>query len=168
MLKEEALRLLEREGCSEDIITHVCVVSEHALAVARRINSNGGSVDAHVVEIGGLLHDVGRSKTNSVFHGIEGAKILRKYGADPVFIDICETHLGSGIDEEEAVRLGLPRKEYIPHTIEGRLIAYIDNRVIDGRLVGFEEALDQFKNKIKNKRSIERFIEMNEEFGEYL
>jgi uncharacterized protein len=121
-----------------------------------------------VVEIGGLLHDIGRSKTNSVFHGLEGAKILRKYHADPIFVDICENHLGSGIDEEEAVKLGLPEGEYIPQTREERLISYVDNRVIDGQLVSFEEALRHFKSKIKNESSIKRFIEMNEEFGDYL
>ena len=102
MLRKDALELLKKEGCSEDIIRHSVTVSENALKVAKKINDK---IDENVVEIGGLLHDIGRSKTNSVFHGIEGAKILKKYNIDPVFIDICKNHLGSGIEKEEAEKL---------------------------------------------------------------
>ncbi len=165
MLRKDALELLKKEGCSEDIIRHSVTVSENALKVAKKINDK---IDENVVEIGGLLHDIGRSKTNSVFHGIEGAKILEKYNIDPVFIDICKNHLGSGIEKEEAEKLGLPKGDYIPKTKEERLIAYIDNLVIEDKLVSFDDALENFKDRIKNERSVKRFLEMNEEFGKYL
>jgi uncharacterized protein len=165
MLRKDALELLKKEGCSEDIIRHSVTVSENALKVAKKINDK---IDENVVEIGGLLHDIGRSKTNSVFHGIEGAKILKKYNIDPVFIDICKNHLGSGIEKEEAEKLGLPKGDYIPKTKEERLIAYIDNLVIEDKLVSFDDALENFKDRIKNERSVKRFLEMNEEFGKYL
>jgi len=165
MLRKDALELLKKEGCSEDIIRHSVTVSENALKVAKKINDK---IDENVVEIGGLLHDIGRSKTNSVFHGIEGAKILKKYNIDPVFINICKNHLGSGIEKEEAEKLGLPKGDYIPKTKEERLIAYIDNLVIEDKLVSFDSALESFKDRIKNERSVKRFLEMNEEFGKYL
>jgi len=165
MLRKDALELLKKEGCSEDIIRHSVTVSENALKVAKKINDK---IDENVVEIGGLLHDIGRSKTNSVFHGIEGAKILEKYNIDPVFIDICKNHLGSGIEKEEAEKLGLPKGDYTPKTKEERLIAYIDNLVIEDKLVSFDSALENFKDRIKNERSVKRFLEMNEEFGKYL
>jgi len=165
MLRKDALELLKKEGCSEDIIRHSVTVSENALKVAKKINDR---IDENVVEIGGLLHDIGRSKTNSVFHGIEGAKILKKYNIDPVFIDICKNHLGSGIEKEEAEKLELPKGDYIPKTREERLIAYIDNLVIGDRFVSFDSALENFKDRIKNERSVKRFLEMNEEFGKYL
>jgi uncharacterized protein len=165
MLRKDALELLKKEGCSEDIIRHSVTVSENALKVAKKINDK---IDENVVGIGGLLHDIGRSKTNSVFHGIEGAKILKKYNIDPVFIDICKNHLGSGIEKEEAEKLGLPKGDYIPKTKEERLIAYIDNLVIEDKLVSFDDALENFKDRIKNERSVKRFLEMNEEFGKYL
>jgi len=165
MLRKNALELLKKEGCSEDIIRHSITVSENALKVAKKID-NG--IDENIVEIGGLLHDIGRSKINSVFHGIEGAKILEKYNIDPIFLDICKNHLGSGIEKDEAEKLGLPKKDYLPKTKEERLISYIDNRVIGDRLVSFDEALENFKSRIKNERSVKRFLEMNEEFGKYL
>ena len=165
MQRKDALELLKKEGCSEDIIRHSIVVSENALRAARKID-NG--IDENIVEIGGLLHDIGRSRTHSVFHGIEGAKILKKYNLDPVFLDICRNHLGSGIDREEARKLGLPEGDYIPKTKEERLIAYIDNRVIGDRFVSFDEAFESFRKKIKNERSIKRFLEMHKEFGRYI
>jgi len=165
MLRKDALELLKKEGCSEDIIRHSVTVSENALKVAKKINDK---IDENVVEIGGLLHDIGRSKTNSVFHGIEGAKILKRYNIDPVFIDICKNHLGSGIEKQEAEKLGLPKGDYIPKTKEERLIAYIDNLVIEDRLVSFDDALKNFKSRIKNQRSVKRFLEMHREFGKYL
>ncbi|MCK4247785.1 MAG: HD domain-containing protein [Methanomicrobia archaeon] len=165
MLRKDALTLLKKEGCSEEIIGHSIIVSENALKIAQRIN---GEIDENIVEIGGLLHDIGRGKTNSVFHGIEGAKILKRYNIDPAFVEICKNHLGSGIEKDEAEKLGLPKKDYLPKTKEERLIAYVDNLVIDGRFVSFDQALEHFKKKIKNERSIKRFLEMNEEFGGYL
>lgn len=168
MRKKEALKLLKEEGCSENVIKHVLMVSRNALRVARRVNENGGQMDERVVEIGGLLHDIGRSKTNSVLHGIEGARILKKHGVHPIFIEICENHLGAGIDKKEAEKLGLPKRDYLPKTKEGRLIAYIDNLVEDSKIISFNEALKDFKKKIKNEGSIRRFIKMNKEFGKYL
>jgi len=40
--------------------------------------------------------------------------------------------------------------------------------VIGDRFVSFDEAFESFRKKIKNERSIKRFLEMHEEFGRYI
>ncbi len=168
MRKKDALELLEREGCSEDVIRHVQTVSVHAVRIARRMNENAGNIDEHAVKIGALLHDIGRCETNSVFHGIEGAKILERYNVDPIYIRVCKNHLGAGIDKKEAEKLGLPRGNYLPQTKEEKLIAYVDNLVMDSKIVSFEQALEHFKDRIDNEKSIKRFLKMHQEFGGYV
>jgi len=69
-------------------------------------------VDKNLVEIGALLHDIGRTKTHGFKHALIGGKILRKRGFSERLAKICETHILGGLDLEDAKRFGLPMKEY--------------------------------------------------------
>ena len=77
--RDECLALLDSEGCSHDVIEHSKVVARLANAISSRADSYT-SVDSDLVESGALLHDIGRSRTHEISHGIEGAKILREKG----------------------------------------------------------------------------------------
>ncbi len=69
-----ALNLLKKEGASEKVIKHCIAVSECAVEIASKISKkNNIDVDLNLVETGGLLHDLGRSKTHGIAHGIAGA-----------------------------------------------------------------------------------------------
>ena len=121
-----------------------------ALEIARRLEKNGIKIDMEAIEMGALLHDVGRSKTHGIMHIIEGIKIARKYGLPEKVVSIIKRHAGAGIDEDEAVKLGLPRDDYTPRTIEEMVVAHADN------LVGYkyrmlEDAIREFKRKAGEK-----------------
>ncbi|MGZ4883487.1 MAG: HDIG domain-containing metalloprotein, partial [Halobacteriota archaeon] len=70
---QRALQLLKDSGCSDRLIRHVKAVSQYAVEVAKL----RGDADVALVRIGGLLHDIGRCKTNSIKHGVAGGKLLR-------------------------------------------------------------------------------------------
>jgi uncharacterized protein (TIGR00295 family) len=104
------------------------VVRDMAVNIARRTNA-----DLQLVEVGALLHDIGRAKTHGVMHAIAGAEIAEKLGLPRSICHIIERHVGAGIPQDEAVRLGLPPGEYVPVTMEEKIVAHADN-LVDGNV----------------------------------
>jgi uncharacterized protein len=74
--REQAIQLLRDNKCSPKVIKHCKAVAELALETAEKCKKNGLNVNLDLVEIGALLHDIGRSKTHSVHHAVVGAEIL--------------------------------------------------------------------------------------------
>lgn len=108
------IEILKKAGCSERVIEHCVAVCKKAVEIASKIDG----VDLELVRIGALLHDIGRSKTHGVEHGVVGGKIARELGFSDKIVRIIERHVGAGIPKEEAIKLGLPPKDYIPETLE--------------------------------------------------
>ena len=73
---EKCLKILSDSGCDKDVIKHCQVVSELAVRIAERISG----VDIELVQIGGLLHDLGRAKTHGIAHAVEGARLGKDLG----------------------------------------------------------------------------------------
>ena len=134
--------VLAAEGCSSDVIAHCLKVSETALSIADRVKI---VLDRELVRMGGLYHDIGRSRTHGIEHALKGVEIARRLGFPTVLINIIERHIGAGITASEAVRLGLPKKDYLPLTPEEKIVSYADNLVSGIREMPFYEALDRFK-----------------------
>jgi uncharacterized protein len=169
-LKEkEALDLLRKSGCSPGVIEHCRAVAAYAREIARDIrncarkNRAEMNIDIDLVYSGGLLHDIGRSKTHGISHAVEGAKIAIENGLDEKLINIIERHIGAGIPEEEAVALGLPAKDYIPSTLEEKIVAHADN-LMSGKGIGsIDELVAGLRKKQKDEKIIQRIIELNSE-----
>lgn len=138
--REECIGLLRKEGCQEEIIKHCLFVHEIAKKIGIKAHADLG-----LIETAALLHDIGRSKTNDVGHGVEGGKILRKLGLPEEIALIVERHVGAGIDEEEAEKLGLPKKSYIPITLEEKIVCHADNLVSHNRKQRIEEEIIRLK-----------------------
>jgi len=170
--KEFAMNLLKKEGASDDVIKHCIAVSNLAVEIAKKIEKKRKiNIDLRLVEIGGLLHDLGRSKTHTIKHGIEGAKILRSLNLssdeDKIFIEklarICERHIGAGIDKDEAIMLGLGEKDYLPETIEEKIVAHADNLIEGDKFCGIEKTIESFEKKLgKGHKAVKRIVELNE------
>ena len=125
---------------------HVTAVSKNAKGIAEKIKSNGYPIDVEFVEVAALLHDIGRCRTHGIMHGIEGAKIMQDIS--PEIARVCERHIGAGIDRKEAAALGLPPKDYLPETLEEKVIAHADNLVQGDKIVSIDEALKEFEGKL--------------------
>ena len=129
MSRDEIINLLKELGLKENIIKHVIAVEELSLETAKLILKNNPDmeIDLKLLSDGALLHDIGRSFTHSINHAVEGVKIAKKYGFDDRILRIIENHIGAGITLEEAKGLNLPIKDYIPCSIEEKIVANADN-----------------------------------------
>jgi len=121
---DECRHLLKTVGCSDEVIAHCEAVRSLAVLIARRTEA-----DCALVEVGALLHDIGRSRTQGMRHAVEGARIAKDLGLPLEVVLIIERHMGAGIPREEAVRLGLPEKDYVPRTLEEKIVAHADNLI---------------------------------------
>ena len=165
---EKALSIL-KNLCPENVVEHCLAVSNYAYELALSIKNKGYNVDVELVRLGGLLHDIGRSKTHGIEHGVVGAEILRELGFDEKIALIAERHIGAGITKEEAIELGLPPKDYIPITLEEKIVAHADNLIFGTKRVEIDEVIKKFEKKLgKNHPSIKRIILLNDEINNLL
>ncbi len=118
------MRYLRENGCDETVVRHCVAVSGLAVKIAKKCRA-----DVKLVEIGGILHDLGRCRSHTLTHAVEGAKVAKSLGLQPALVNIIERHIGAGIKPAEAVKLGLPRKDYTPQTLEEKIVAHADNLV---------------------------------------
>lgn len=166
--REKALRVLGEAGCSEKVIRHCVTVERTALALAKRISSRGHKLDLRLVSLGALLHDIGRARTHGITHGIEGAKILRKLGLGK-FARFAECHLGAGIPANEARELGLPARDFVPRTLEEKVVTYADKLAMGGRRTSYARALEWFRLELGPEHpALERFKLLHEEIQKLL
>ncbi len=116
MTKKAAITLLAELGLPEHILQHSIAVSEKALEIAKQIKAAGHPVDLEIVELGALLHDIGRTKTKGIHHAAEGGNILRNRGFSEQIARIAETH---SLNNSH------------PRTIEEKIVCYAD-KIIKG------------------------------------
>ena len=155
--EKEATTLHRKYRSSERIVRHCQVVANVAKALTDEFRRRGHPVDVEAVTAAALLHDIGRSKTQTVWHGLEGSRILEKDGVDPRVVEIVRKHVGAGISQSEAERLGLPNFDYVPQTLEERIVCFSDKVVSSDRVQPFEEEVRRFKLK---SHDVERLLEL--------
>lgn len=146
------------------LIRHSRDVADLALHIADCHPELG--IDLGFLEEGAMLHDIGIFLTDApgifctgkdpyIRHGIDGAELLRKEGF-PRHARVCERHTGAGItlkqiDEQQ---LPLPRQDFLPETIEEKLICYADKFFSKSN-----------PNRIKTLQQAERSVAKHEEDG---
>lgn len=161
--RERAIRALKEAGCSEKVVQHCLTVERTSISIAKRILANGNKIDLQLVSVGALLHDIGRARTHDIEHGVEGGKILRAIGLKDL-AHFAENHVGAGIPAGEAKKLGLPARDFIPATLEEKVVAYADKLVMGGRRTSYRRFLEWFKSKLGNNHpAIERLEELHRE-----
>jgi len=89
-------------------------------------------------------------------------KILKEMGFPNGLARICETHILGGLDEEDASEIGLPRNDYIPKTLEEKIICLADKLIAGTKEVTIEERFQKWFSKygrtnilVKSKKRIE-------------
>ncbi len=155
------VEILVAAGCPRDVIAHCLVVSKLAYSLAGRMESK---VDGELIRQGGLFHDIGRSRTHDIHHAIAGVEIGWKLGFSHALVNIIERHIGAGITAGEAERLGLPKRDYLPISMEEKVVSYADNLVSGTREMPFYEALDRFRSILgPDHEGVELFIKQHYE-----
>lgn len=122
--EEDCLRILDEEGCKPSVIQHVCTVQMVAVAMAER-----SGADIELVRAGALLHDLGRAKTQGIMHVPEGVRIARERHLPEELVMLIQRHVAAGLTTAEAVALGLPPGDYVPRSLEEKIICHADNLV---------------------------------------
>ena len=152
--------LLKKENTPENVISHCEAVYKKAMKIA----SNFDNADTDLIRKGALLHDIGRSKTHDITHGVVGVEIAKKYGYNQDVLNIIERHIGAGITKEESGKLGLPEKSYLPQTLEEKIVAHADNLVSGSREVSLEYVIEKWKRRMDEPDdNIKRLIELDNE-----
>jgi len=100
-----------------------------------------------LVIAGALLHDIGRSMDHSILHAAVGANIALEYGLPAEVSEIIRRHTGAGLDQQDVAELGLPQGNYMPETIEQKIVAHADNMVSDNMVVKHEHSVDKLLMK---------------------
>ncbi len=155
--EEECLRILREVGVPEKVIRHSVAVKDLALRFARKCGA-----DEVIVIAGALLHDIGRAVTREPRHVVEGARIARRLGLPEEVIRIIETHIGGGVPREEAVKLGLEDKDYVPETVEELIVNHADSLIEGGRKVPLSRIVDKYI-RMGLPQVAERILRINEE-----
>lgn len=146
--REQALQFLRESGCSENVIRHCEAVTELAVEIAKACKEKGLNVNLELVEIGALLHDIGRSKTHSVHHAVAGVQIAKRLGLPEPIISIIKRHVGGGITQREAKTLGWPKDIYIPQTLEEKIVAYADKLIEGSKRVPIEKTIEKLSKEL--------------------
>ncbi len=151
---EECIKLNEDNGVSEEVIAHQKAVAKLAKAIAFALKEKGVDIDVEVVEAGALLHDIGRAVTHGPLHAMEGAAIVDEAGVDKRVVACVLNHIGAGLEPDEARSLGLPETEFIPLTIEEKVIAHSDNLNFGKEMVRLEQVLHKCDEKQLDRAAI--------------
>ncbi len=160
--REQALQLLRESQCPRKVINHCQAVSRLALETANMLREKGLKVDSELVEVGALLHDIGRSKTHTVHHAVAGAEMAKSAGLPENVVSIIKRHVGGGITTDEARKLGWPSDVYVPLTLEEKLVSYADKLIENGKLAPIEVIVEKLSRELKGDAA-ERVRKLHEE-----
>ncbi|MFX1397564.1 MAG: HD domain-containing protein [Promethearchaeota archaeon] len=159
--REIALELIKKLKLPLSIRYHSLAVAKKAVKISKQIPNM--DLNLKLIEIGSLLHDIGRTRTHGFDHGIEGGKILKSRGFPESVLRICERHILGGLDKEDAKFVGLPVKDYLPETIEEKIVCLADKYMTGKKEVSVEERFEKWMVKygrteilLKARRRIEK------------
>ena len=138
----ECIALLKEAGCKSRVMIHCCTVRSVADEMVK-----GFDADAELVTAGALLHDIGRSVDHTIRHAIIGAGIAESLGLPKEIVEIIRKHIGAGLDETDIREFNLPVADYIPRTIEEKIVAHADNLVSDDRVVPHSHSSEKLRRK---------------------
>ncbi|MCL2172458.1 MAG: HDIG domain-containing protein [Nitrososphaerota archaeon] len=145
--REQAISILQKNKCSPEVIAHCQAVALLALELAEKIEAKKYFIDVSLIEAGALLHDLGRAKTHSVNHAIEGMQLAQAEGLPDAIVCIIKRHIGAGITTEEAQLFNWPKDNYIPQTLEEKIVCYADKCISGTKRIPVETTIKQLQDQ---------------------
>jgi uncharacterized protein len=125
LTRKESIQLLTRYAQGAAWVRHCFAVAEAAERLGN-VLAKVCQIDRSFLWSAALLHDIGRYKTHDpLLHGVEGYKLLSLLGHEKEAY-VCASHILFGLNAEEAGQLGLPDHDFMPRTIEEKLVPLVD------------------------------------------
>lgn len=122
------------------LVTHSILVTKKALDIATALQSRQpqAEIDLTFIYEAAMLHDIGILRCNApeifcigsapyICHGVIGREILE--GASlPRHALVCERHTGAGLSQQNVIaqKLPLPSRDYLPVSLEEKIICLAD------------------------------------------
>lgn len=138
----QCINILKDAGCTRRVLVHCCTVRAVADEMAKRFD-----VNKELVTAGAMLHDLGRAKDHSIMHAMVGADMAMELELPDDLVEIIRKHTGAGLDQIDVEELCLPSGDYIPKTLEEKIVAHADNLVSDNKLVPHTFASEKLRKK---------------------
>jgi uncharacterized protein len=164
------------------LVIHSILVAKKARELARTCieRTPGAVMDLEFLSEAALLHDIGIKHCHApeifcegsdpyILHGLHGKSMLEAEGL-PRHALVCERHTGAGITKEEvkAAGLPLPERDYLPESLEEKLICVADKfySKSPGKLWE-EKSLAKIEKSLARHGSmaLERWRKLEEETG---
>jgi len=164
--REQAIELLRKSNCPINVIRHCETVADLAIEIANTLEKKGLKIDLELVETGALLHDIGRSKTCGVDHGLVGAKIAESEGLPEAVVKIIKRHVGGGITAQEAECFGWPKDVYAPLILEEKIVSYADKLIDKSKRVPIDVEIGRLG--VEHKDGAERVRKLHQEITSLL
>jgi len=159
--REQAIELLRKNNCPPKIINHCEAVAKLSLEIACKLEKKGIKINLKLVESGALLHDIGRTKSHAVDHGVVGAKIAESEGFPEELVKVIKRHVGGGITAQEAEKFGWPKDTYEPVTLEEKIVSYADKLIDNSKRVPIDLEIERLR--VEHKDAAERVRKLHEE-----
>lgn len=166
------------------LLLHSEKVAEKALRIIEEKNL---PLDRQFVHDAAMLHDIGivfcdakgiecHGDAPYICHGLCGGRLLRgiaaelNMSADEIepYARVCERHTGAGLTvcDIEKQSLPLPKKNFLPETMEEKLICYADKFFSKTRLTEEKNYVSVLRSMQKfGEESVARFLELHRLFG---
>lgn len=164
--ESDCLRILKDAGCKHRVIVHCCTVRTVAEEMIKKIDC-----DRDLVVAGALLHDLGRARDHSILHAMIGAEMAEELGLPKELSDIIRKHTGAGLDQQDIEEMNLPQGDYVPSTVEEKIVAHADNMVSDNAVVSHMHSVDKLlaKGARRGAEKVEKLhLELSKLYGEDL
>lgn len=146
--RREAWDRLIAAGPADWVPKHCRCVEGLAAAMAQAGRRAGHDLDVELVARGALLHDIGRSISHGIDHSYLGADLLRQPPPVPeALARIVETHTGAGISPEDARAAALPDRDFIPRTLEEKIVAHADNLYSGEKRCSMEHVIAKYESR---------------------
>ena len=177
-----ANRLIEKHTDSEELkrllTVHSECVARKAIEVADAYGM-GDRIRRQFVWDAAMLHDIGIGRCDApgihchgtlpyICHGLAGSELLKEEGVGEDYQRVCERHTGSGLSalQIEAQGLPLPRRDFLPETLEEKLICYADKFFSKSGDPAREKTLERVLASMERHgdEAMERFMEMHRMF----
>lgn len=159
----ECIELLYSVRLPESVIDHSIFTCITALDIANRLKKRDFLINCNWIISGSLLHDIGRSQSHDINHGIIGTQILIDKGYSDNLSNICSVHLFAGLTANESKIFNLPIRDFLPITLEEKIITHSDNISKGEKKLSKSEMINRFTKYLdKNDPILIRAIKLYE------